>query len=309
MARRSPRSIKRKARKPVGVAGEPIEQPTPEMQRRVSYQFGPVKTEMNVQIGSAYRRQPLYITMAKKDGRFSPDQFAALQEYRLIFDRSERSPFASCLANPQGRGRALGPASVIHASPAIVEAKRKLSLLERGLGLYLNTMRAVVLYDRSFSEIAIERFGSRRRSWIAVDQPVVRDGQPVKVDGKPIFHAVHREDIVPRSGRDRQKIADEFNRGLTLLTLASELLRGGSMAELWVHPRDDGSAIIHRAACAPNGLFRLWGPSGVVNQVVDDLLEANDDRLVFSSAIEARDTLLRIEDGRLHKLDPDELAA
>lgn len=40
MARRSPRSIKRKARKPVGAAGEPIEQPTPEMQRRVPDELG-----------------------------------------------------------------------------------------------------------------------------------------------------------------------------------------------------------------------------------------------------------------------------
>lgn len=285
------------------------EQPTPEMMARVEFAYGAVKTEMGVQIGSAYRRRPLYLTMAQKAGRFTFDQISALGLYRTVFDRCERSPFASCLAAQHGGGRGVGPASFIHASPAVVEAKRKLALLERGLGRTLATMRDVVLHDRSFSEIAMERYGFRTRAWIKVDEPVLRNGRPVVVDGKPLLRAVHREDIAPRSGRDREKVAQEFNQGVQLLTTAAARLAGADIDEVWVHPRDDGTAIIHRASIAPTGLFRMWGPAQLVRNVVDALLEKNGDKLVYASPEAARDALVEADDGRLHRLDPEELAA
>lgn len=285
------------------------EQPTPEMLARVEFEYGPVKSEMGIQIGSAYRRRPLYLTMAKKSDRFTFDQLSALGLYRTVFDRCERSPFASCLAAQQGGGRGVGPASFIHASPAVVEAKRKLALLERGLGQTLHTMRDVVLHDKSFSAIAMERFGFRTRSWIRVDEPVLRNGKPVVLDGKPLLRAVHREDVVPRSGRDRERVADEFNRGLKLLTTAAARLAGADIDEIWVHPREDGTAIIHRASIAPTGLFRMWGPAQLVRNVVDALLEKNADRLVYDTPEKARDALVEADDGRLHRLDPEELAA
>lgn len=285
------------------------ERPTPEMLSRVDYEYGAVKTEMGVQIGSAYRRRPLYLTMAKKADRFTFDEVSALGLYRTVFDRCERSPFASCLAAQQGGGRGVGPASFIHASPAVVEAKRKLALLERGLGQTLATMRDVVLHDRSFSEIAMERYGFRTRSWIRIDEPVMRNGKPVVIDGKPLLRAVHREDIAPRSGRDREKIAQEFNRGVRLLTTAAARLAGADIDEIWVHPRDDGTAIIHRASIAPTGMFRMWGPAQLVRNVVDALLERNADKLVYATPEAARDALIEADDGRLHRLDPEELAA
>jgi len=292
-----------------GVDDRGAEQPTPEMLSRVEYEYGAVKTEMGVQIGSAYRRRPLYLTMAKKADRFTYNQLTALGVYRTVFDRCERSPFASCLAAQQGGGRGVGPASFIHASPAVIEAKRKLALLERGLGQTLQTMRDVVLHDKSFSVIAMERFGYRTRSWIRVDEPVLRNGKPVVVDGKPLLRAVHREDVVPRSGRDRERVADEFNRGLKLLTTAAMRLAGADIDEIWVHPREDGTAIIHRASIAPTGLFRMWGPAQLVRYVIDALLEKNADRLVYETPEKARDALIEADDGRLHRLDPEELAA
>lgn len=299
-----PRPVKAKV-----VDDQGAEQPTPEMKARVEYEYGSVKTEMGMKIGAAYRRRPLYLTMAKKADRFTFDQLSALNLYRTVFDRCERSPFASCLAAQQGGGRGVGPASFIHASPAVVEAKRKLALLERGLGLTLQTMRDVVLHDKSFSAIAMERYGCRARSWIKVDEPVLRDGKPAMLDGKPLMRAAHREDVVPRSGRDRERVAEEFNRGVKLLTAAADRLAGADIDEIWVHPRDDGTAIIHRASIAPTGLFRMWGPSQLVRNVIDALLARNGDKLVYATPSAARDALVEADNGRLHRLDPEELAA
>jgi hypothetical protein len=291
------------------VKDDGAEKPTPEMRARVHYEFGPVKTEMNIQIGSAYRRQPLYVTMSKTAGRFSLDEMAALNDYRSIFDRCERSPMASCLASLGGSGGGgVGPSAFMSGSPAIAEAKRKLSLLERGLGHYLATMRAVVLRDQSFSAIAMERYGCRTRSWIVVNDPVMRNGQPVMKDGKPVMRDAHREDVVPRSGRDRERVALEFRQGLKLLTVAAQRLGGAGIDEVWIHPREDGTAIIHRASCAPNGFFRLWGSPRFVDGVIDDLLARNNDTLVFASPTEARALLDAVDDGRLFRLEPDELA-
>lgn len=288
---------------------EGVAQPTPEMLSRVEFEYGPVKTEMGVQIGAAYRRRPLYLTMAKQSDRFTAEQIKALGLYRTVFDRSERSPIASCLAAQQGGGRGVGPASILYASPAVVEAKRKIALLERGLGRTLHTMRSVILHDKTFSEIAMERYGFRTRNCIVVDEPVLRNGRPMVIDGKPLLRAVHRENIAPRSGRDREKVAQEFNRGVRLLTTAAARLAGADIDEVWVHPRDDGTAIIHRASIAPTGMFRMWGPSQLVRNVVDALLEKNADKLVYATPEAARDALVEADDGRLHRLDPEELAA
>jgi len=294
-------------RKPASALNDAL-QPTPEMQSRVEFEYGPVKTEMNIQIGSAYRRRPLYQTMASKDGRFTADEVSAMTLYRSVFDRCERSPFASCLASEQGGGRGLGPASFIHASPAIVEAKRKLALLESALGATLSTMRDVVLQDKPFTTIAMERFGFRARNWILVSEPVLNAGEPAMLDGKPILRAVHREEMVPRSGRDRERVAAEFNAGIKLLADASRRLAGADIDELWVQPRADGTAVIHRASIAPNELYRLWGPTSLVARVLDDLIDKHGEKAVFPSPGEARAALVEADDNRLYRLDPDELA-
>lgn len=99
-----------------------------------------------------------------------------------------------------------------------------------------SVMREVMLHDRSFNEIAMDRYGFRTRAWIKIDEPVLRNGKPVLVQGKPLLQAVHHEDIAPRCGRDREKIGHEFNRGVRLLTTAAARLAGGDIDELWCIP-------------------------------------------------------------------------
>ena len=317
MAGRSKRLVAKKAKakaftpaKVKAVQDDGAEKPTAEMRARVEYEYGPVKTEMNIQIGSAYRRQPLYVTMSKTPGRFTEAELSALQKYRTIFDRCERSPMASCLASlgSNGGGGYLTPSAGVFGTPSLVEAKRRLSLVERQLGPYLMTMRDVVLHDMSFSAIAMARFGCRTRSWIVVNDPLMKDGHPVMKDGKPVMREAHREDIVPRSGRDRELIATEFKEGLALLRSAIRSTQDHGIDELWVQPRDDGTAIIHRASCAPNGLYRLWGATRFVSDVVNELLERNNDSLVFPSPEHARAALDMVDNGRLFGLELDELA-
>ncbi|WP_020486587.1 hypothetical protein [Sphingomonas melonis] len=285
------------------------QKPTPEMLARVEYEYGPVKTEMNVQIGAAYRRKPFYLTLAKTSSRFSAEELVALSEYRTVFDRCERSPVASCLAITEGTARSVSPAGIIHASPALVEAKRKLRMIEGELGIYLGTMRSVALDDKSFSVVAMERYGCRARSWIAVNDPVMRNGKQVVIDGVPQFRATHREDVVPRSGRDREKIAHEFQRGLQRLVLAIARFGRYDINEVWVQPRTDGAAAIHRASHAPNGTYRMWGGAPIIDRVLDDLVAAHGDGLIFATPELARTALEEADKGRLKRLEPEELAA
>lgn len=295
---------------PKGLAEvEAAQQPTPEMLARAEFDYGPVKSEMGVQVGAAYRRRALYLTMAKKPGRFTWEELNAMRLYRSVFDRCERSPMACALSADSAGGRGIGATSFIHASPAVVEAKRKLAMIERGLGKALSIMRAVVLEDRSFSVIAIDRYGSRTRNWIVVDEPVLKNGVPVIENGKPVMRAVHREDVAPKSGRDRARVAKEFYAGLKLLVAAVERMTEAGVQEIWVHTREDGSAIIHRASLAPNGTFRMWGHPGVVEVVLNRLLERHHDRLTFPTPEAARDALMEAADGSLGQLEPDELAA
>lgn len=324
MARRGSRRItkpsksvkaKRAARSQTGAQGKPVEEvevaqrPTPELLARADFDLAPVKTEMGLHLGTAYRRRPLYLTLAKKAARFTWEDLNAMRLYRSVFDRCERSPMSCALSADSGGGRGIGATSFIYASPAVVEAKRKLAMIERGLGNALVTMRAVVLEDRSFSAIAMDRYGSRRRSWIIVDEPVLRNGVPVIENGKPVTRPVHREDLVPKSGRDRDRVAKEFYAGLKLLVVAVERLTEAGVEEIWVHVREDGTAIVHRASLAPNGTFRMWGHPGVVDAVLNRLLEKHDDRLIFPSPETARDALIEAADGSLNQLEPDELAA
>lgn len=309
MARRKAKAkkvVKQRKARPLSDI-QSADQPTPEMRARYEYEFVPVHTEMNIRLGAAYRRVPLYVTMAKKADRFTFPELEAMRLYRSVFDRCERSPMSCALAGGGSFSRGLSPTSFFHATPGVVEAKRKLAFLERGLGHTLTTMRDLVLHDKSFSLIAMERFGSRTRSWI-VEEPVLSKGAPVMVDGKPLMKAIHREDIVPRSGRDRALVSEEFRLGLRLLCQAVERLTNADVHEIWVHVRDDGSAIVHRATIAPNGTFRLWGKAAEVTLVLDQLLAANKDCLVFDTPQFARDALLEANDGLLDQLEPEELA-
>ena len=134
-------------------------------------------------------------------------------------------------------------------------------------------------------------------------------GKQVVIDGVPQFRATHREDVVPRSGRDREKIAHEFQRGLQRLVLAIARFGRYDINEVWVQPRTDGAAAIHRASHAPNGTYRMWGGAPIIDRVLDDLVAAHGDGLIFATPELARTALEEADKGRLKRLEPEELAA
>ncbi|WP_298691747.1 hypothetical protein [uncultured Sphingomonas sp.] len=286
-----------------------IEQPTPEQAARVRFDLQAVLTEMGQVVGRAYRRQPLYRSMAKQM-KISRDQLDALDFYRSAFDRSERSATKSCLnVGVGGGGKSSGDYIPVEFTPSIAEARRKVALCERPLGALLAVMRAVVLEDLSFSEIAMARYGSRKRDWIDVDVPVIRDGKPLKVKGKVVKEARTVERLAPRSPRHREIIAQEFRDGLRILTVQHQLLGSRSaIEEIWIQPEADGTATIHRGVSAPNGLYRVWGGRTMVAKVFVELGEEHSD-LTFPTPFAAKHALDEAAGGRLIGLMESELAA
>ena len=266
---------------------EAIDQPTPEQAARATFDLGTVKTEMGQFVGRAYRRRPLFETM-RANGGLSPDEVDALRFYRASFDRIERSPMKSCLNVEPGGG--LTPASAVFtATPSVLVAKRNVRLCEAGLGFNLPTMRAVALLDRTFSEIAIERYGGRDQDWI--------------VDGEP------RTRIAPRSGRHRQIIREEFGAALKVLTdTVRSLTTRAAVQEVWVYVDDDGTATIRRGLQAPNGLYRCWGDSEKLDTIMEALRVRWGRQLKFRTPELARAALDEADAGRLSRLEPDELA-
>jgi hypothetical protein len=269
-----------------------MDQPTAEQAGRVEYVRQQVRDEMGHHVGFAYRRRPLFETMAAgKANAITIDELAALRFYRTAFDRCDQSATKSCLNVGVGGARVSGndPTS---ATPAILEAKRKLRLCEEAMGgQVLTTMRAVVLDDRSFSEIAIERFGGRNQDWIIVDEPVFRNGKPVTENGKPVTKTVHRERIAPRSGRHRQVVSDEFRIGLRALTdRVRSLVSRPGIEELWIESAGKGASI-RRGVCAPNGLYRRWGSSIHIDGVLAAMRGMYGETLSFMSASAAQGAL------------------
>lgn len=291
-------------------AEEPVVAPTREQMDRVHYRRGVHTDEMGARVGSGYRREPLFETIARTKGNaITQDELTALRFYRSAFDRCERSPTKSCLNVGPGGGLHDPAASIVNTTPAIAEAKRKVQLCEAALGNALHTMRAVALHDLTFSEIAIHRYGGRRQNWIEVNEPVLRDGKPVKVNGKPLTRAVHHEKVAPRSGRHRDLIRREFIAGLRLLAKrVRALVSLPGVEEVWIEPGKTSAAIV-RGACAPNGLYRLWGDSDGVDDLMSQLRDAHGEELVFPNAEAARAALDAADGGKLARLNDQELAA
>lgn len=269
------------------------DRPTPEMAARVKFELGQVTTETGLPFGFAYRRKPLIETMALKGG-LSPDEIGALRYYRTAFDRCERSPVKSCLnVSNSGRG-ARADITIMQSTPSMIDAKRRLRECESCLGPNLTTMRGLVLDDKSFSVMAMERFGSRH---------VSASGGRIKV--------------TPKSGRHREIVRQEFIAGVRLLTSRIRHLvttgrhgvTSGWLEELWVDPLPGGTAVIRRSSAAPAGRYRIWGEDVIVAQVMADLRSKHGDALEFTSATLAIEVLDRANDARLRRLETDELAA
>jgi hypothetical protein len=154
-------------------AGVARVKPTPEQMRRAHYEPQSAKTHKGQVTSSAYRRRPLFETLAKGKSGIDADGLRALRFYR---DRYEGT--AKSLTRPPG-----------------LDADYIVKRCDAEMGAVADTMRAVALEDQSFSEVAIARFGSRTQSWI--EQEKVRGR--TKKGGKLRFV----EKIVPKSGRHR----------------------------------------------------------------------------------------------------------
>ncbi len=183
MARRKT-ALKKKQRLNSEIVG-----PTPEQHARVNYGLNdivdvvPGKTA--VTIGKAYRREPYFEELARREATgISEDALRCLRFYRNAYEAAQRSPVRSVLNRDAGGGATEGPllAALMSASDH--------SYLELGIGGAVHTLRAVALDDKSYAQVAMDRWGSREQQWI--------------INGE------YRVKIVPKSGRHAGVVRDEF---------------------------------------------------------------------------------------------------
>ena len=172
--------------------------PTPEQQKRAKYGIGdivdvePGKTA--VTIGKAYRREPYFEELARREGTgLGADDLRCLRFYRNRYEACQRSPVKSVLNRDQGGGTGEGPML------AALISSDEFQFLEWGVrGAAVHTLRAVALEDKSYAQVAMERWGSREQQWI--------------VRGE------HKTKIVPKSGRHAEAVRDEFLQAVSKLT-------------------------------------------------------------------------------------------
>lgn len=282
-----PRKIKATNKPKAVIATEAIDQPTPEQARRVEYERRELKDDMGRKLATTYRRRPLFETMATRDpGMMTPVELAALRYYRLAHERCDRSPTKSCLNVALGGASGTSAFSeVAHATPAILDARKRVANCEAVMGTNVSVMRDVVLLDRSFSEIAIDKFGSREEG------------------GR----------VLPRSGRHRAIVRDQFLAGVRALAQRVEatVAMAGSI-EIWVEVEARGARIV-LGRCAPHRRYRLWGSYDAVSNVRFLLDQRFGRDFLFATADEARSMLDWANGvsnhGRLRALEDEELAA
>jgi hypothetical protein len=193
--------------------------PTPEQRRHANYEQQDIVDKLangvSIKIGKAYRRHPLFETMWKQNGSgISVTGLFALRYYRARHEETEQS-LTRCALDVQGRG---GGADAplprgVDAFMLVGEGvQRTVERLEQAMGAVADTVRAIAIDDRSYSDVAIGRWGSRKQSWIT--QP--NDGRAGK--------AAHVEKVVPKSGRHREIVRQEFLLGLGRLVQAVQVL-------------------------------------------------------------------------------------
>ncbi len=184
--------------------------PTPEQMQGGRFVKDTVKLDSGLVLTTSYRRQPLFETLAKGHSGIDHDQLLALRFYRERHEATAAS-LTRCALDVEGRGGGSG-----QGLPPILDADTLVRRLEGAIGAVVDTMRAVALQDRSFSNVAITRFGSRKQTWLEMEKSRARR----KGGGKMRFV----EKVVPISGRHREIIRDEFMLGLKRLTQAHRLV-------------------------------------------------------------------------------------
>ena len=150
------------------VAHEPELGPTEAQQQRAEFELGNIVDRrpggVSVTIGTAYRRTPMIETLGKQ-GVFSTSELKALRHYRHHADIADRSPTRDSL-NQQRGGNGTGP------TIEMLNAVRVTADCERAAGSLVDILRAVVVYDRSLSQWAMEHGG-------AIEECETRKGKEV----------------------------------------------------------------------------------------------------------------------------------
>lgn len=169
--------------------------PTPEQMARGSHEVDWIREGATTK-GRAYRRKPWFETLARRDGNISDDHVRAMRFYRDNFETTRHSETRCALNRQIGGSRDDGP------SDAIVVAQSNVAACEAGLtGYVLSTMRAIVLDDQTYAEVAMSRWGSRDLDIIDVRSDKVFIGtQPA-----------------PKSRTHVEWVKDEFRLGLRKL--------------------------------------------------------------------------------------------
>lgn len=180
--------------------------PTPEQMKGGRFERESSKTAHGQVNAVAYRRQPLFETLAKGKSAIDLEGLAALRFYRNRYEETAQS-LTRCALDIEARGGGL-PLCL----PPGLYSDDAVRRCDAAMGAVADTVRAVALEDTSFSDVAIARFGSRKQSWIETEKHRGR----TKKGGKMAFV----EKIVPISGRHREIIRDEFLLGLKRLTAA-----------------------------------------------------------------------------------------
>lgn len=172
--------------------------PTPEQKHRANYAMQDIVDvepgKVAVSIGKAYRREPYFEELAKREGTgLSDDDLRCLRYYRNRYEACQRSPVKSVL-NRDDAGAGVGDGPMLAALMSSDEYR----FLERDVGAIVHTLRAVALEDKSYAQVAIDRWGSREQHWIINGQSKTK--------------------IVPKSGKHAGFVRDEFLQAVTRLT-------------------------------------------------------------------------------------------
>lgn len=240
------------ARAPAKPVAKGINGPTPEQFTKADYERPNALH---------YRRRPLFETLAKTCSWIGDEELRALKLYREWFENSNKS-LTRCSLDVDGRG-----GGVPSGMPPIIGASFSLQLCRGAIGNIVDVFDKVALEDKSFSEVAIERYGSRRQSWLK---------QPSAAGAKAGKRATFTEKIVPKSGRHREIVTDEFRAGLkrlvdvmTMLTTTTRRLVAVPVAAapvpLPVEP-EELAAVAHDVDTSASLSFvfdpRFMGPNG-----------------------------------------------
>jgi hypothetical protein len=133
-----------------------IVEPTPEQMADGAFRVEDITDKRDgggtINIGKAYRRRPMILTLLARE-IICQDQYRALAHYRHHADMADKSPIRDSLCIQRG-GAGLGP------SVAILNAARVRDDCERAAGSLSDILRAVVVDDMSLSQWAINRAGA-----------------------------------------------------------------------------------------------------------------------------------------------------